>query len=152
MSDTPLVTAEDIVGTWLMVDRGAGADEQEQLRERYGEKSEGLVIISPGGWLCAAVCRAGREPLPGNPAWAPDAPAEARLAAFDSYVSYGGRWRVENGQLITKVAFALNPSWVGGDQVRDLELREGGILRLMPVRTWADGRKSGVWIDWKRAE
>lgn len=146
-----MIKPEEIAGTWRMVERGGSESEQAQLMERYGEKSEGLVILSPDGWLCAAVCRGDRERLPGDPPWHADAPADARLAAFDSYISYAGRWRVENDQLITKVEFALNPSWVGGEQIRDLEFREDGILRLVATRVWPNGEEISTWIDWRRA-
>ena len=147
-----MVSADDITGTWLLKERGASEDQQAELLERYGENSEGIVILSPDGWLCAAVCRGDRAPLPGNPSWHANAPAEARLAAFDSYVSYAGRWRVENGQLITKVQFALNPNWVGGQQVRDVELLPDGTMRLVVTRVWPNGKTVSVWIDWRRAD
>jgi len=147
-----MITAEDITGTWLLVDRGASESAQAELLERYGDQSEGIVILSPDGWLCAEVCRGDRVALPGDPAWHADAPAEARLAAFDSYVSYAGRWRIENGQLITKVQFALNPSWVGGEQVRDVELLDDGTMRLVVTRIWPNGKQVSVWITWRRAD
>lgn len=147
-----MVSAEDIAGTWLLVARGASEGHQAELLERYGEQSEGMVILSPDGWLCAAVCRGDRERLPGDPAWHAEAPEDARLAAFDSYISYAGRWRVEDGRLITKVAFALNPSWVGDEQVRDVELLADGKMRLIVTRVWPNGEEVRVWIDWRRAD
>ena len=50
-----MVSADDITGTWLLKERGASEDQQAELLERYGENSEGIVILSPDGWLCAAV-------------------------------------------------------------------------------------------------
>jgi hypothetical protein len=147
-----MISAEDIIGTWLLVDRGTSEGHREEFLERYGEQSEGIVILSPDGWLCAAVCRSDREKLPGDPAWHADAPTEARLAAFDSYVSYAGRWRIEGNRLITNVAFALNPGWVGGEQVRDVELLPDGTLRLVVTRAWPNGEEVSVWNEWKRAD
>ncbi|MDA1099005.1 MAG: lipocalin-like domain-containing protein [Proteobacteria bacterium] len=147
-----MVSAEDIIGTWLLIDRGASADQQAALLERYGEDSQGVVILSPEGWLCAALGRGDRARLPGDPDWHADAPDAARLAAFDSYVSYAGTWRIEDGRLITKVVFALNPSWVGGEQVRDVELRADGTMRLIVTRTWPNGEDVSVWVDWRRAD
>lgn len=146
-----MVSAEDIIGTWLLVDRDASESHRSELLERYGEQSEGIVIISPDGWLCAAVSRSNRTPLPGNPAWHADAPEAARLAAFDSYVSYAGRWRIEDSRLVTKVEFALNPNWVGNDQIRDVELLPDGTMRLVVTRVWPSGNKVSVWVDWRRA-
>ncbi len=111
-----------------------------------------MVILSPDGWMCAALSRGDRAGLPGDPEWHADAPDADRLVAFDSYVSYAGRWRIEDGCLITKVEFALNPSWVGGEQLRDVEILADGTLRLVVTRTWPNGENVSVWVDWHRAD
>ena len=147
-----MIRAEDIVGTWMLVARGASESHRAALEERYGTLSVGVVFLSADGWLCAALGRGNRERLPGDPEWHADAPDADRLAAFDSYVSYAGRWRIEDGRVITKVEFALNPSWVGGEQVRDVEMLDDGTLRLVVTRTWPDGEKVSVWVDWRRAD
>ncbi|MBT4491593.1 MAG: hypothetical protein HOC72_28910, partial [Rhodospirillaceae bacterium] len=66
--------------------------------------------------------------------------------------SYAGRWRIEDGRLVTKVAFALNPSWVGGEQVRGVEMLDGGKMRLIVTRVWPNGEEISVWVDWRRAD
>ncbi|MBT3334611.1 MAG: hypothetical protein HOK21_09025 [Rhodospirillaceae bacterium] len=147
-----MITANDVAGTWLLVERGASEAQMPALLERYGDKSEGVVVLSPDGWMCAALGRGDREGLPGNPEWHADAPDDARLAAFDSFVSYAGRWRIEDGRLITNVEFALNPGWVGGEQIRDVEMLADGTLRLVVTRTWPNGEKVSVWVDWRRAD
>jgi hypothetical protein len=147
-----MVSADDVVGTWLLIERGASEGHQAALLARYGEHSEGVVVLSPESWLCAALSRGDRARLPGDPAWHVDAPPADRLAAFDSFVSYAGRFRFEDGRLITKVEFALNPSWVGGEQVRDVELRPDGTMRLIVTRTWPNGEDVSVWVDWRRAD
>ena len=103
------------------------------------------------GWLCAAVCRGDRALLPDDPAWHADAPEADRLAAFDSYLSYAGRWRIEDNRLITKVEFALNPSWVGSEEIRDVEFLSDGTMRLVVTRVWPSGEEVRVWVDWRRA-
>jgi len=147
-----MVRAENIIETWALVARGASESQRAQLEERYGTQSEGVVILSPDGWMCAALGHGDRARLPGDPEWHADAPDADRLAAFDSYVSYAGRWRIEDGQLITKVEFALNPSWVGGEQVRDVEILADGTLRLVVTRIWPNGENVSVWVDWHRAD
>lgn len=80
-----MVAAEDITGTWLVVDRGNDdpADEQVSV-DRYGDNPQGMVIISPDGWMCAALCHGDRPALTGDPAWHTDAPDQGRLSAFDT--------------------------------------------------------------------
>ncbi len=147
-----MIKPQDITGTWRMVARHVDPEDRAEMVARYSDSSDGLAVFAPDGWMSAIVCHAKRSKLPGEPAWQSDAPDDARLAAFDSYVSYAGRWRIEDGQLKTRVQYALNPNWIGGDQVRDVELLDDGILRLSVTRTWPNGKAVRVWIDWRRAD
>ena len=69
-----MVTREEIVGTWLMVDRGTDdpADEAASLA-RYGPEPRGMLIISDEGWMNAAISWRDRPGLTGDPAWPTDA-------------------------------------------------------------------------------
>jgi hypothetical protein len=147
-----MVTAQDILGSWLMVDRGTDSEEdQAQAKIRYGDDPQGFMIFAPDGWMNAIVCWGGRPALTGDPAWHTDAPDKDKITAFDTYLSYGGQFTVENSTLTTKVNFALNPGWVGGEQVRGLEMWEDGHLTLTLSRAWPDGRVMTGWVKWRRA-
>ncbi len=146
-----MITENDIVGIWLLVDRGSRGENEALLAKRYGDKQEGVLIISPDGWFSANIGWADRPPLPGNPAWHTDAPDAARLKAFDTFISYGGTWRIEHDQMINTVHFALNPGWVGGEQVRGLKLLPGGGLELTVTRRWPSGEEASGWVTWRRA-
>ena len=43
-------------------------------------------------------------------------------------ISYSGRYRVEDGKVITKVEVAWNEAWVGGEQVRFLRFEGDDLL------------------------
>ena len=43
---------------------------------------------------------------------------EERARALTSMIAYTGRYRVEDGKVITKVEAAWNEAWVGGEQMR----------------------------------
>jgi hypothetical protein len=147
-----MVTGKDILGSWLMVDRGTDSKaDRQQARARYGDDPKGFMIFAPDGWMNAIVCWGGRPTLSGAPDWHADAPDADKLRAFDTYLSYGGRWTVENSVLTTEVEFALNPGWVGGKQVRRLEMTKDGHLILKLSRAWPDGRVMNGWVRWKRA-
>lgn len=147
-----MVTREDIIGTWLLVERGSDDPDDAALAgERYGDAQEGVLIVSADGWMNAALCHGGRPPLSGNPAWHTDAPDADRLRAFDTYISYAGTWSLENDIFTTDVRLALNPGWVGGQQVRGVEITPEGYLILSLSRAWPDGRVVRGWVRWKRA-
>ncbi|MCG8548066.1 MAG: lipocalin-like domain-containing protein [Alphaproteobacteria bacterium] len=147
-----MVTGDDIIGSWLMVDRGTdSAEDQAQALARYGDDPQGFMIFAPDGWMNAIVCWGGRPSLSGDPAWHADASDDEKARAFDTYLSYGGRWTVEDSTLTTKVTHALNPGWVGGEQVRQLEMTSDGHLILKLSRAWPDGRVMHGWVRWRRA-
>ena len=147
-----MVTGDDIIGSWLLVDRGTDNPvDQKQAIARYGDNPRGFAIFAPDGWMNAIVCWGGRADLTGKPEWHTDAPADEKIKAFDTYLSYGGRWTVDNGRLTTKVEFALNPGWVGGEQVRQLEMSADGRLTLKLSRKWPDGHVVNGWVRWRRA-
>ena len=57
-----------------------------------------------------------------------------------------------NDTFTTEVDFALNPSWVGGTQVRGMETLPNNGLKLTLSRAWPDGKVVNAWVRWKRAE
>ena len=51
-----MVKKPDIIGTWILVDRGTDDPVDAELsKSRYGEDSKGLLIISKEGWMNAAI-------------------------------------------------------------------------------------------------
>jgi hypothetical protein len=54
---------------------------------------------------------------------------------------------------MTRVRYGLNPGWVGGDQVRQLELSADGYLTLKLSRAWPDARVMNGWVRcWRTGE
>jgi Lipocalin-like domain len=100
-----------IVGTWALV---SVVYEDIATGERtpvYGEHPRGIQIATPEGRWLALMTAAGRA--------IPKTDAD-RAQALKSMIAYTGRYRVENGQVITKVEAAWNEAWVGGEQVRNI--------------------------------
>ena len=148
-----MVSKEDITGTWLLVERGSDDPADAALAlKRYGDAQQGVLIVSADGWMNAALCHGDRPALSGDPAWHTDAPAADRLVAFDTYISYAGTWTLEDDVFATEVSFALNPGWVGGQQVRGVEITADDYLILSLSRAWPDGRVVSGWVKWKRAD
>jgi hypothetical protein len=103
-----------IVGTWALV---SVVYEDMATGERtpvYGEHPRGIQIATPEGRWLALMTAEGRA--------IPQTDAD-RAQALKSMIAYTGRYRVENGQVITKVEAAWNEAWVGGEQVRNIRLQ-----------------------------
>jgi hypothetical protein len=118
MNDAEL--RRQIVGTWALV---SVVYEDVGTRERtpvYGEHPRGIQIATPEGRWLALMTAEGRA--------IPQTDGD-RAQALKSMIAYTGRYRVENGQVITKVEAAWNEAWVGGEQVRNIRF-EGDRLNI----------------------
>jgi len=98
-----------IVGTWSLV---SVVYEDQATKERtpiYGEHPKGIQIATAQGRWLALMTGEGRQ-IPKTDA--------KRAEALKTMIAYTGRYRVEDGKVITKVEAAWNEAWVGGEQVR----------------------------------
>ncbi len=100
---------QKIIGTWKLV---SVVFEDQATKERtpvYGEHPKGIQIATPQGrWL--ALMTGENRPVPQTDA--------ERAQALKTMIAYTGRYRVEDGKVITKVEAAWNEAWVGTEQVR----------------------------------
>src|SRR5215213_6837882 len=100
---------KQVVGLWTLV---SVVYEDQETKERtpvLGEHPRGRQIATADGrWL--ALVTAENRPVPKTD--------EERARALQSMIAYTGRYRIEEGKVITKVEAAWNEAWVGGEQVR----------------------------------
>jgi Lipocalin-like domain len=104
-----------IVGTWTLVSVNYEDVTTKERTPIYGEHPKGIQIATPHGRWLALMTGEGRT--------IPKTDAE-RAQALTSMIAYTGRYRVENGQVITRVEAAWNEGWVGGVQVRNIRFED----------------------------
>jgi Lipocalin-like domain len=133
-----------IVGTWKLV---SVVYEDVQTKERtpvLGEHPRGIQIATPEGRWLALVTADGR-PIPKSDA--------ERAQALRTMIAYTGRYRVEDGKVITKVEAAWNEAWVGGEQIRLLRFEGNDIVHIesppMPHPN-VDNKIVRVIVTWER--
>jgi hypothetical protein len=132
-----------IVGTWKLV---SVAYEDQATGERtpvYGAHPKGIQIAtSEGRWL-ALMTAEGRR--------APQSDAE-RVRALQTMIAYTGRYRVEGGNVITKVEAAWNEAWVGTEQVRAIRFDGDKLYLQSPPMPHPNigGRVVRVIVEWQR--
>ena len=145
----PLVAAandmERIVGTWKLV---SVLYEDAQTRERtpvLGAHPKGTQIATAKGrWL--ALVTAEDRPVPKTD--------EDRARALRTMISYTGRFRLEDGKVVTRVEAAWNEAWVGTEQVRAYRF-EGNLLHLeSPPQPHPNigGRVVRIIVTWEKEE
>jgi hypothetical protein len=132
-----------IVGTWKLVSVNYEDVATKERTPIYGEHPRGIQIATPHGrWLAL---------MTGEDRIIPKTDAE-RAQALTSMIAYTGRYRVENGQVITRVEAAWNEGWVGGEQVRNIRFEDDKLYiesPPMPHPNISD-KKVRVIVVWQR--
>jgi hypothetical protein len=100
---------QKIVGTWKLVSVVYEDQESKARTPVYGEHPKGRQIATADGLWLALVTAEGRT-VPKTD--------EERAQALRTMIAYTGRYRVEDGKVVTKVEAAWNEGWVGGEQTR----------------------------------
>jgi len=134
-----------IVGTWKLVSVAYEDQASKQRTPVYGAHPRGIQIATrEGRWL--ALMTAENRIVPKTDA--------DRAQALKSMIAYTGRYRVESGQVITKVEAAWNEAWVGGEQVRTVRFDADRLYLESPPMPHPNlGDKTvRVIVEWEREE
>jgi hypothetical protein len=119
-------------GVWHLVHWEITYSDDRPTTHPFGPDATGLIQYTADGGMAANIARARRPHLSGESARS--VPEAERLAAFESYFSYAGRyhtrWHAGRLQVVHQVTHALNPNFVGTEQVRDVTLSDDGTLTL----------------------
>lgn len=116
-------------------------------RHPFGEDADGLLVYSADGWMSAVLTR--RQPTGGTSLeQSHHLSDEEKAAAFDGYLSYAGRWRVEGDEVVHQLELALVPG-LRAEQRRRFRI-EGDRLELEYTVQGASGVHT-FHLHWRRA-
>lgn len=93
----------------------------------FGKEVQGYIFYGKDGIMFAAIQRAGRTPFKTGMQWT--ASQEEKAGAYDSYMTYCGRYELEGNRVTHAIEISLFPDWIGQRQVRTLRL-DAGILYI----------------------
>jgi hypothetical protein len=133
LSETNLNPLGDpLLGTWHLLRWAISYADGRADSFPFGEQANGLILYAPDGWMNACIARGGRAPLSSESVRS--APEAERLAAFESFFQYAGRYALrmsgDQQQVVHTVTHALNPNFVGTEQVRNVAFSANGELTL----------------------
>ena len=106
-------------------------------------------MITEDGYLLSSIMSANRpmfasrDPMGGK--------LEEKASAAETYVSYGGRYEVQDNKLITHVEISLFPNWVGGKQERFFEVKDDLLMVSAPPML-IQGVEQRVYSIWERVK
>lgn len=125
-------TDNPLLGTWHLVRWDIRYGDGRPASLPFGADATGLILYSADGTMNACIARGTRPRLSSDSVRS--APEAERLAAFESFFQYAGPYAIrgEPGrqQVVHSVTHALNPNFVGTEQVRDMAFADDGTLTL----------------------
>ena len=129
----PSASADNpLLGTWHLVRWEIAYGDGRAPTLPFGPDATGLICYTHDGTMNACIARGGRPRLSSESVRS--APESERLAAFESFFQYAGPYRIrtQDGrrQVVHSVTHALNPNFVGTEQVRDMDFDAQGTLTL----------------------
>lgn len=141
------LTADDLIGTWRLLEWGATSPDGTITRP-FGDQPAGYVVYTADGRMITTISRADRDPVGGSLL---SATSEASAAAFASFISYAGTFRIDSGDVVHSVEMSLYPDWVGSEQRRRVELGGAGSeLALSTELASASGQIVRHRLRWER--
>jgi hypothetical protein len=135
-----------LIGAWQLVRYWTRYDGGERIFP-LGEDAVGLILYTPDGFMTGTMQRA--RPLRFAVADRLNAMAPEKARAFDDYVTYCGRWRLDGDRVLHHIEASLLPNWIG--EVQPREVRWLADDRIELVGAWAfDGRRREAVVEWRR--
>jgi hypothetical protein len=136
-----------LLGTWRLVAMERRARDGE-ISYPFGPAPVGHLTYSADGHMSAIITPAGRPaPSSGNLREASEA---EKLAIFEGCTAYAGACEFLGDRVVHHVEVSLNPSLVGTDQVRLVELDGDRLVLIPPART-VNGEAVTTRVSWVRA-
>jgi hypothetical protein len=142
--------ADAIVGSWLLVRWSIDYPDGRAPTLPFGDDAVGLITYAGDGWMTATMSRRQRAGLSGPTA--ARASAESKARAFDEYLTYGGRWRIDGEAVVHEVMVSMNPTLIGTPQRREVQFRDGLLELSAGEPDAASGRSRLHRIVWRRAQ
>jgi hypothetical protein len=125
-------TDNPLLGTWHLVQWDITYSDGRPASLPFGANASGLICYTHDGTMSACIASANRPHLSSESVRS--APVAERLAAFETFFQYAGRYHLQKvdgqQQVVHRVTHALNPNFVGSQQVRNVAFAGDGRLTL----------------------
>jgi len=133
-----------LVGSWRLVSVET-RDENGELVRR-GERT-GYLLYSLDGYMSVSFMKEGRPRFKSGDIRG--GTTEEKIVAVNGYVSYAGRYTVQDDTVVHHIEVSLFPNWVGVSQERMFEF-EGSRLTLSTPLMLVGGRQLSTHLVWER--
>lgn len=138
----------DLTGRWELVTFTQNYDDGRQVLP-MGETPQGMIQYTSDGFMSCMICRANRSNFTTGGQW--NASDTEKAGAYNSMLSYAGRYTLEEGVVTHLVDLSLFPNWVGGQQKRQFKFDAQGQLSLTARLEENTSEARTALLLWKRA-
>jgi hypothetical protein len=138
-----------IVGAWRLVGYWTKYDDQPRIHP-LGTDARGYILYTADGFMSGTMQRA--QPRPFAVADRLQGTPEEKIAAFDAYVAYCGRWRTDGDDLVHDIELSLLPNWIGDSQRRRPTWHNADRVDLVGSWDLGGGRRRTAVVKWERAK
>jgi hypothetical protein len=138
--------AERFVGAWRLLSLEARTSTGD-ISYPFGKDAAGYLLYSREGYMSVSVMQVRRANFASPDAL--QAPAGEKLAAFDTYSSYSGRYEVRGRKVIHHVEISSLPNWTGKEQERFFAF-SGDRLTLTALPMRIGGVEQTLVAIWQR--
>jgi hypothetical protein len=140
------MTQNRFVGTWRLVSAETRTSDG-QITYPWGRDALGYLVYNTDGYMMVAImsCNptkfASSDPRGGS--------VEEKAAAFDTFLSYGGRYEVKGDRVIHHMEVCSYPDWAGDNQERFFEFHDDRLELHAPPVLFHGKQQTGHLI-WQR--
>ncbi len=134
------------VGTWRLLSLET-RNPDGRVSYPLGHDAVGYLMYTEDGYMCGAMMNADRPEFAGGDVRR--ATVEEKVAAWDTYVSYCGRYEIRDNKVIHHIAVGFFPNWVGAELERAFEF-DGNRLSLSTPPFLIDGLQQTSHAIWER--
>ena len=113
------------VGTWKLAS-WENHDESGQITYPLGKDAKGFINYSEDGYMFVHIMAGNRRIISSDDLFGikPDECVDAAA----SHISYCGEYVIEHDDIIHKVEVCSFPNWIGSDQRRNFEFKDGRLF------------------------
>lgn len=141
-----MVAANPLIGTWRLIAMEAHAADG-RVHQPFGAEPVGYIIYTAEGRMSATLMRGTRPPF--GMGFRPGQGLPEKASAFDSYLSYAGRYDFLGDRVLHHIEVALIPDWPGRTLERLVDL-QGPRLTLISPPSGRAGQRMTTRITWER--
>ena len=142
------MNALSIVGTWSLLSFEL-TDDTGEIFYPYGRAPVGYIMYNRDGFMSVVVMSGGRRSFAANDFGGIAGTLREKVAAFDTYLSYSGRYETIQDRVIHRIEASLFPNWVGTSLERVVAL-DHDRLQLSADPVAFEGRTRTLKITWRR--